>query len=58
MPVGAVARTVASGPRYGLPPYQKPFVRMFESGNVTGPPLATLPNGAFSSALPWSWHHS
>src|ERR1700682_1322322 len=58
LPVYEVARTVASGPRYGLPPYQVPFVRMFASGNVTGPPLATWPNGAFSRDLLWSGHHS
>src|SRR5215831_7041128 len=40
-----VARMVAFGPRYGLPPYQGPLVKMFGSGSVTGPPLATSPNG-------------
>src|ERR1700733_7925395 len=45
VPVGPVARTVASGPRYGLPPNQAPFVMMLALGSVTGPPLATLPKG-------------
>src|ERR1700756_4954949 len=40
-----VARIVAFGPRYGLPPYQAPLVRMLASGKVAGPPLATSPNG-------------
>src|ERR1700730_5282905 len=39
------ARGVASGPRYGLPPYQAPFVRMLESGKVAGPPDPTSPKG-------------
>src|SRR2546430_5115323 len=34
VPVGPVARTVAFGPRYALPPYQAPFVKMFASGKV------------------------
>src|SRR6476661_10298893 len=39
-----VARVVASGPRYGLPPNQAPLVRMLGSGKVTGPPPLTSPN--------------
>src|SRR5439155_1064906 len=46
VPVGPVARTVAFGPRYGLPPYQAPFVNRFESGRVAGPPPATSPTSA------------
>jgi hypothetical protein len=46
-----VARVVALGPRYGLPPYQAPLVRMLASGRVTGPPLATSPKGATCSGL-------
>src|SRR6202007_1419348 len=53
-----VARSVAFGPRYGLPPYQGPFVKMFGSGRVAGPPPATSPKGATWSGLLWSWHHS
>src|SRR5215469_5003218 len=53
-----VARMVASGPRYGLPPYQAPFVNKFGSGRVTGPPPATSPKGAACTGLLWSWHHS
>src|ERR1700739_4569527 len=53
-----VARVVASGPRYGLPPYQAPFVNRLGSGKVTGPPLATSPKGATCTGLLWSWHHS
>src|ERR1700745_3174021 len=30
-----VARMVASGPRYGMPPYHGPFVNRFGSGRVT-----------------------
>src|ERR1700756_2965665 len=45
VPVGPTARTVASGPRYGLPPYHAPFVRMLASGKVAGPPPATSPKG-------------
>src|SRR5215472_7026491 len=44
--VPKVARVVASGPRYGLPPNQAPLVKMFGSGSVTGPPAGTSPNGA------------
>src|SRR6266850_5650033 len=51
VPVGPVARTVASGPRYGLPPYQAPFVNRFGSGRVTGPPAATSPKGAAWTGL-------
>src|SRR5215470_18333119 len=58
VPVDPTARIVASGPRYGLPSYQGPFVSMFASGNVAGPPPPTSPNGAVSSGLLWSWHHS
>src|SRR6266568_4525261 len=58
VPVGPVARVVAFGPRYGLPPYHAPLVRMLASGKVAGPPLATSPKGATSSGLLWSWHHS
>src|SRR5215469_6731507 len=43
--VPKVARMVALGPRYGLPPNQGPLVNRFGSGNVTGPPAATSPNG-------------
>ena len=53
-----VARRLASGPKYGLPPYHAPLVRTFGSGNVAGPPAATSPNGANFSGLLWSWHHS
>src|SRR5258706_15448100 len=53
-----VARVVAFGPRYGLPPYQAPLVNRFGSGSVAGPPAATSPNGAACSGLLWSWHHS
>src|ERR1700751_1451525 len=45
VPVGPVARTVACGPRYGLPPNHGPFVKRFGSGSVAGPPPATSPNG-------------
>src|SRR5712691_11123614 len=41
-----VARTVASGPRYGLPPYHGPLVNRVDSGSVVGPPAATSPKGA------------
>src|SRR6202011_4506496 len=58
VPVGPVARTVAFGPRYGLPPYQEPLVNRLGSGSVAGPPPATSPNGAACSGLLWSWHHS
>src|SRR5215472_9076457 len=37
-PMQPVARRVASGPRYGLPPYHAPLVRMLASGRVAGPP--------------------
>src|ERR1017187_9022512 len=56
--VGPVARVVASGPRYGLPLYQLPLVRMFASGSVAGPPAATSPKGATCNGLLWSAHHS
>src|SRR5579864_8749810 len=46
-----VARIVASGPRYGLPPYQGPLVNKFASGKVAGPPPDTSPKGAFSTGL-------
>src|SRR6516164_3547764 len=58
VPVGPVARTVAFGPRYGLPPYQAPLAKMFASGSVAGPPPATSPKGLACSGLLWSWHHS
>src|SRR4051794_39812388 len=45
VPVEPTARMVALGPRYGLPPNQAPLARMFGSGRVTGPPLATSPVG-------------
>src|SRR5215475_12491730 len=45
VPVKPTARTVASGPRYGLPPNQAPFAKMFGSGSVTGPPAPTSPVG-------------
>src|SRR5579859_495255 len=51
VPVGPVARVVASGPRYGLPPYHAPLVRMFASVSVAGPPAATSPNGCTCSGL-------
>src|SRR5207237_9949107 len=41
VPVGPVAPTAAFGPGCALPPYQGPFVKMFASGKVTGPPPAT-----------------
>src|SRR6478736_4650067 len=53
-----VARVVAFGPRYGLPPYHGPLVKRLASGNVAGPPPATSPNGCTCSGLLWSWHHS
>src|ERR1700750_1961868 len=46
-----VARVVASGPRYGLPPNHAPLVRMFGSGSVAGPPLATSPKGFACNGL-------
>src|ERR1700747_756761 len=47
--VDSTACMVASGRREGLPPYQAPFVRMFESGSVAGPPPAISPlKGDFS----------
>src|SRR6266436_5551884 len=58
VPVGPVARVVAFGPRYGLPPNHAPLVNKFASGSMTGPPPATSPNGATCSGLLWSWHHS
>src|SRR6516162_337209 len=58
VPVEPTARMVASGPRYGLPPYQAPLVRMLGRGRVAGPPPAKSPTGAVSSGLLWSWHHS
>src|SRR5258705_7686663 len=56
--LAATARRVASGPRYGLPPYQAPFEKMLGLGRVAGPPPATSPRGATSRGLLWSWHHS
>src|SRR5438270_30141 len=53
-----VARAVAFGPRYGLPPYHAPLVKRVASGNVAGPPPATSPNGFACTGLLWSWHHS
>ena len=54
-----VRRRAGSHPaQIGLPPYQAPLVKMFGSGRVAGPPPATSPNGAASSGLLWSWHHS
>src|SRR6516225_7197788 len=47
--VPKVAREVASGPRYGLPLYQGPFVKRLGSGRVAGPPPVTSPNGFTSS---------
>src|SRR6516225_1298110 len=58
VPVGPVARTVASGPRYGLPPNHAPVVNRFGSGRVVGPPAATSPKGFDCNGLLWSWHHS
>src|SRR5215469_11677289 len=55
---GIVARKLASGPKYGEPLYQGPLVKTFGSGNVTGPPAATSPNGLTCTGLLWSWHHS
>ena len=43
--VQPVARNVAFGPRYGLPPYHAPLARMFGSGSVAGPPAAYVPKG-------------
>src|ERR1700722_7000453 len=51
VPTGPVARTVAFGPRYGLPPYHAPLVNRFGSGSVAGPPPATSPKGAACSGL-------
>src|SRR5215469_17191670 len=51
VPVGPVARTVASGPRYGLPPYHGPLVNRLGSGSVTGPPPDTSPKGRACNAL-------
>src|SRR2546426_11172339 len=58
VPVGPTARTVALGPRYGLPPNQAPFVKRFGSGNVVGPPAATSPNGATWRGLFLFWDQS
>src|ERR1700757_3028185 len=58
VPVEPTARVVAFGPRYGLPPYQGPFVKRFGSGSVAGPPPPTSPKGAAWSGLLWSSHHS
>src|ERR1700757_4163296 len=55
VPVGPTARTVAFGPRYGLPPNQGPLVNRLGSGKVTGPPAATSPNGFAWSGLFGSW---
>src|SRR6516165_2536724 len=46
-----VPRRLASGPRYGEPPYHCPFVSTFGSGNVAGPPDATSPNGLTCTGL-------
>src|SRR5512142_1021843 len=51
VPVGPTARTVPLGPRYALPPYHGPLVRISGSGRVAGPPPATSPNGAVSRGL-------
>src|ERR1700692_3106862 len=53
-----VARIVAFGPGQALPPSHAPLVNRFGSGRVTGPPLATSPNGFACTGLLWSWHHS
>src|ERR1700756_4145060 len=58
VPVEPTARTVASTPKYGLPPYQAPFAKILGSGKVTGPPPATSPTGVACKGLLWSWHHS
>src|SRR5256884_9812131 len=58
VPVGPAKRCVASGPRYGLPPYHAPLVNRFGSGRVTGPPPGMSPNGAACIGLLRSWHHS
>src|SRR5438874_13495006 len=57
VPVGPVARTVASGPRQGLPPNQAPLVNRFGSGSATGPPAARSPNGLACTGLLRTWHH-
>src|SRR5262249_30948684 len=49
-----VARVVASGPRYGLPPHHAPRANRVGSGSVTGPPPDTSPNGFASIGLSWS----
>src|SRR5882762_6396358 len=49
-----VARNVAFGPRYGLPPYHAPLVNRFGSGSVVGPPAGTSPKGAAWTGLLWS----
>src|SRR5580700_5293269 len=45
------ARRVASGPKYGLPPYQAPLVKTSGSGKVIGPPVPTSPNGDTCTGL-------
>src|ERR1700730_17964020 len=52
------ARSAASGPKYGVPPYQAPLAKIFGAGSVAGPPLGTSPNGLASTGLLLSWHHS
>src|SRR5215510_6701111 len=51
VPVGPTARTVASGPRYGLPPYQAPLANMLGLGSVIGPPAPTEPTGVACNGL-------
>src|SRR5215469_3648297 len=56
--VGMAARRLASGPKYGVPPYHWPLVNTFGSGKVAGPPPPTSPKGFTCIGLLWSWHHS
>src|ERR1700756_1409776 len=51
VPVEPTARTVAFGPRYGLPPYQGPLAKMLGSGKVAGPFPATSPIGVVCRGL-------
>ena len=47
----APPRRLASGPKYGVPPYQAPLVKTFGSGSVAGPPAGTSPNGFTCTGL-------
>src|SRR5436309_14785393 len=44
VPVGPVARTVAFGPRYGLPPNHPPFATRVGPGRAAWPPAGRLPD--------------